>query len=186
MLAQHIKEILADETVVLPPPELERAVVLEEPNVMRVTVAGLPTDAVVINLNRIGSLAGIKDGDWKQSCDYLIVFRDGKRDGGLFLELKRTLHDGTRGYEQLRRSLPILRYLQTMCAVHFRTDTSPARAQYALIGERSSPRLDKQPVRMKEAPQVANYKGIGVVSAIGKRFAFTYLVARRSRLSRRR
>lgn len=175
MLAQHIEQILADKTVVLPLPG--RAVVLEESNVMRVTVAGLPKGAIVIDLNRIGSLAGIKDGPWKKACDYLIVFRDDKRDGGLFLELKQTLHDGTKGYEQLRRSLPILRYLQTMCAVHFRTDTSPARARYALIGARSSSRLDKQPVRANVAPQAEEYKGIRVVSAIGKRVAFTSLVA---------
>lgn len=175
MLAQHIEQILADKKKVLP--LAKREVVLEEPNVMRVTVAGLPKDAIVIDLHRIGSLACIKDGDWKKACDYLIVFRDGKRDGGLFLELKRTLRGGTdEGREQLRRSLPILRYLQTMCAVHFRTDTS-ARARYALIGERSSSRLDKQPVRAKETPQVENYKGIRVVSAIGKRVAFTSLVA---------
>lgn len=176
MLAQHVKEILADKAVVLP--LQERAVVLIEPNVMQVTVTGLPKDAIVINLNRIGSLTGIKDGLWKRACDYLIVFHDGNRDGGLFLELKRTLRGGTNdGHEQLRRSLPILRYLQTMCAVHFETDASSVEAQYALIGEQSSPRLDKQPVRAKKAPQAEDYKDIRVVSAIGKRVAFTYLVA---------
>ena len=65
MLAQHIEQILVDKTVVLPLPG--RAVVLEESNVMRVTVAGLPKGAIVIDLNRIGSLAGIKDGDWTSS-----------------------------------------------------------------------------------------------------------------------
>ncbi len=174
MLARNVKEILADGALIYPP--TGRDVTLKEKNVMTVIVAGLPKDATVINLNRIGKLSGIQDGIWKRACDYLIVFHDGAQDGALFVELKKTLGGGgTDGREQLRRSLPILSYLQTMCALHFPTDAPPATARYALIAERGSPRLDKQPVRASNTPQVEEYKNIRVVSVIGERVAFDSL-----------
>lgn len=178
MLAQHVAEILTDRTVVAPCSG--RAVTLKERNVMKVTVAGLPDAAVVIDLDRMGSLSGVKDGPWKQACDYLIVFHDGTQDGALFVELKKTLSDRpTDGGEQLRRSLPILRYLESMCAIHFdaMANMRPALVRYALIGKRGSQRLDKQRVRARGAPRVEPYKGIQVVSVIGERVAFASLTA---------
>lgn len=49
--------------------------------------------------------------------------------------------------------------------------------RYALIGNRGSPRLDKQRVRANSAPQVERYKNIRVVSVIGERVAFASLAA---------
>ena len=176
MLARSVKAVLADRTTAAPLPE--RRVVLTERDVMRVTVTGLPEEAIVIDLNRIGGLSGVGQGPWKQACDYLIVFHDGRRNGALFVELKRTLRDGaTQGQEQLRRSLPILRYLETMCSIHFGIDESCAKTRYALIAERGSHRLDKQRVRASDAPQVESYKGIRITTVIGERVAFRALAA---------
>ena len=140
---------------------------------MDVSVTGVPADAVVIHVDKIGSLSGIEAGAWKRSCDYMIVFRSGEQDGVLFVELKRTLRDGdTEGHEQLRRSLPILDYLNRMCAIHFETNPARPEVRYALIGERGSARLDKQRVRPGQVPQVAPYKNISVTSVLGQRVAF--------------
>lgn len=108
------------------------------------------------------------------------MYHDGTQDSALFVELKKTLGDrATDGHEQLRRSLPILRYLETMCAIHFNAMASrrSALVRYALIGNRGSRRLDKQRVRARGAPRVEPYKGIQVVSVIGERVAFASLTA---------
>lgn len=178
MLAKHVATILADKVTAQLRPG--REVALKEHKVMTVTIAGLPADTVVIDLDRLGSLAGIQNGAWKKASDYLIVFHDGTQDSALFIELKRTLTEGAAdGREQLRRSLPILHYLATMCSIHFNamTNRKPAMVRYALIGNRGSPRLDKQRVRANSAPQVERYKNIRVVSVIGERVAFASLAA---------
>ncbi len=178
MLTKQIEGILIDNAIVALLPGGE--VPLKEHRVMKVIVAGLPDDATVIDLDRIGSFAGIEPGRWKQACDYLIVYHDGTQDSALFVELKKTLGDrATDGHEQLRRSLPILRYLETMCAIHFNAMASrrSALVRYALIGNRGSRRLDKQRVRARGAPRVEPYKGIQVVSVIGERVAFASLTA---------
>ena len=140
---------------------------------MDVSITGVPADSVVVHVDKIGSFSGIKNGIWKRSCDYMIVFRSGERDGVLFVELKRTLRDGnTEGHEQLRRSLPILDYLNRMCAIHFETNPARPEVRYALIGERGSAGLDKQRVRPGQVPPVEPYKNISVTSVLGQRVAF--------------
>lgn len=174
MLAQQLKEILVDRALQSTPPDSE--IVLSEPNVMQVSVVGVPTSTVVINLNRIGSPRGIENGPCKRSCDYVMVFRSGKHDGVLFVELKRTLRDGIiDGHEQLRRSLPILYYLERMCAIHFETCGDFPIVRYVLIGERGSPGFDKQRVRRGQGPYVTPYKSISVTSVVGRRVAFASL-----------
>lgn len=178
MLAKRLTKIRADKAIV--PLLPGRAVALKEPKVMTVTVAGIPEDAVVIAMEAIGRFSGIKNGPWTKASDYLVVFHDGAQDGALFVELKKTLIEGaTDGREQLRRSLPILRYLETMCAidVNAMANGRPALVRYALIGNRGSGRLDKQRVRARDAPRVDRYKDIRVVSVIGQRIAFASLAA---------
>ena len=138
---------------------------------MDVSITGVPADSVVVHVDKIGSFSGIKNGIWKRSCDYMIVFRSGEQDGVLFVELKKTVRDLI-GHEQLRRSLPILDYLIRMCAIHFETDPALPEVRYVLIGERGSARLDKQRVRPGQAPQVEQYKNIEVTSVLGQRVAF--------------
>lgn len=145
---------------------------------MDVSVTGVPADAIVVHVDKIGSPSGIKDGAWQRSCDYMIVFRSGEQDGVLFVELKLTLRDGnTKGHEQLRRSRPILDYLNRMCAIHFETDPALPEVRYVLIGERGSSRLDKQRVRPGQVPQVEQYKDIAVTSVLGRRVAFETIMA---------
>lgn len=170
LFAQQIKEIIAEKVLKELAPS-GNEVVLKESNIMQVSVIGVPADAVVINLNRIGSLSGIERGSWKQSCDYMILFRLGEQDSVLFVELKKTVRDLS-GHEQLRRSLPILDYLNRMCAIHFKTDIARPEVRYVLIGERGSARLDKQRIRPGQEPQVDDHENIKVTSVLGPSVAF--------------
>lgn len=71
-LAAQIAPIMKDGLLV---PIKDGWVELREPEVMTVVVAGLPDGATVIDMRKIGSLSGIRDGPWKQSCDYRSVCR---------------------------------------------------------------------------------------------------------------
>ena len=99
-------------------PTNDGSVVLREKDVMKVGLSTLATDAVALRLDRIGNLSGLRDGAWKRQCDFLIVNRVDERVCVLFVELAKTLSE-TKGrkYDQLRRSMPLLRYLCAVCAI---------------------------------------------------------------------
>ena len=152
------------------------SVVLRERKVMKVEVLDLSPGAAVVRLDRIGSLSGLHDGIWKRSCDYMIVSPSGDGVHVLFVELKRTLTDETAYLEQLRRSLPLLKYLLWICRIECRSDPGRLEVRYAVIAARGSPRLDKQPVRRPGSPQIKKYKDIEVsLHIVGQRIGFDRL-----------
>ena len=147
-LSSCLKEIIADKALVSP--STKGVMILKEKNVMKVEVFGVPADLTVINMNRIGSLKGLKDGKWKRHCDYLIVFEDDGVDHAVFIELKRTLdEDKEYAMDQLRRSIPLLEYLRRICEIHFvdKPKQSEIPERYVLLGEKLIERIDKQPVK---------------------------------------
>ena len=132
---------------------------------MEVEVSGVPADLTVINMNTIGSLSGLKDGNWKRHCDYLIVLEDDGVDHAIFVELKRTLNKKKKkALDQLRRSIPLLEYLCRICELHFTNESkqSVILAWYVLISERISKRFDKQPVRPIQRLPSLEYENITV------------------------
>ena len=138
---------------------------IEENNDMEVEVFGVPADLTVINMKMIGSLSGLKDGEWKQRCDYLIVREEEGVDHAVFVELKRTLNkDKKKALDQLRRSVPFLEYFRKICELHFTDDPiqSEIALRYVMISERISPRLDKQPVKPVRRLPSEEFKNIMV------------------------
>ena len=177
MLAAHLRMILSDKVLV---PATSGGVVLVEKNVQKTDISKLPSDAVVVNLQRFGSLSGVRDGRWKQSCDYMLVFRGDGMDRVLFVELKRTLNGNkSKGFEQLRLSLPLQKYLDSVCELHFepKPDRLEPIVRYVLIGEQGSQKLDKQPVRPVQIPYSEQHKDITVTVLVGPRFGFGRLWA---------
>ena len=143
---------------------------------MKVEVSDLATDATVVRLDRIGSLSGLRDGAWKKSCDYMIVSSNGDTVRVLFVELKRTLTEEADYLEQLRRSLPLLKYLLWVCRIECSSDPERVEVRYAVIATRGSPRFDKQPVRRPRLPQIKKYKNIQVsLHIVGQRIGFDRL-----------
>ena len=86
--------------------------------VMKVELVAVPKGAAVINVEKLGELSGVR-GQFSSRCDYLVLFRKLGGDVAVFVELKKTLSEGSRGLEQLRRSPPYLEYLRTVCSIHF-------------------------------------------------------------------
>ena len=177
MLATHLKNMLADKTLVSP--RSDGRTILRERNVMELEVADIPSDITIINMRRIGSLSGVKEGEWKQVCDYLFLFEEEGEDYAVFVELKKTLNEeNEKGMEQLRRSLPFLEYLRSVCEIHHSAESAKLRiiVRYSLVGNQISQRLDKQHVKAGFRLPSKNHKGISVDMLFGERIRFRSLI----------
>ena len=145
---------------------------------MKVEVSRTPSGVTAIDLRKLGSFSGIKEGPWKQRCDYLLVYEFKGKNIVIFVELKKTLsQENKRGAEQLRRSLPLLKYLHSVCRIHYgvEPDMLVTTTRYVLIGQKMNPRLDKQPVKTHRALPSENYKEITVNKFVGPRLRFDLL-----------
>lgn len=149
---------------------------------MEVQVSHVPSTATVISLNKTSQHPILRAPprptrrSWQRICDYLLI------DEGLddcrvtMVELKSTLDMSIEGLEQLRRSLPIAKYLLSVCEVELQRSW-PGQFSYALIAEKRARHIDKQPVRPRIDIETQDYEGIRVSVGVGTRFSFTTLAA---------
>lgn len=120
---------------------------LDEPNGMVVGVRDLRSGAVVVRMEEAAKWPMLIDGCWTKTCDYMIFNPDGRNGRVLLVELKKTVPTGDRACEQLRRSLPLLRYFLEVCRIHCGYNEKGLAVRYAMVAEKSSVRLAKQQVR---------------------------------------
>ena len=104
-------------------------------------------------------------------CDYILINEGADDCEVVMVELKSTLQKRQDGLEQLRRSLPIAKYLLAVCEVESQR-TWPCRFRYALVAEKRTNRLDKQPIRPSAQLSTEGYKDINVTVGVGTRFDF--------------
>lgn len=137
-------KLLADE------PTQEGEITLRERQAnMKITLTGVSSTITTIRLSRTGHLSALAsdgNGGWNQICDYLLIDDLGDKCHVILVELKKTLQDRNKAFEQLRRSLPMADYLLSVCGVELRTSW-PRTVSYVLIAEKQANRLDKQRVR---------------------------------------
>ncbi|MDE0449494.1 MAG: hypothetical protein OXH96_22730 [Spirochaetaceae bacterium] len=149
----------------------DRVTIRERKANMSIDVTGVKWRATTIRIDRIGDLSGLRRGDWNQKCDYLMVIHKGTTYHATFLELKKSLDEGApKPLEQLRRSLPFLEYLRSVCCVHFEDVTPPdVDVRYAVIGEKGQQRFDKQSVKARPGQPVWTkpHRGITVSAFLG-------------------
>ena len=175
MLAEHLGTILTNRVLVS---SGTGDVVLKEQHVQKVEVSKLASNAVVVKLDKIGTLSGLSEGPWKQACDYMLVYRVENNIRVLFVELKKSLSTKKKkAFQQLRWSLPVLKHLDSICKLHFGlgSDESETEVRYILICDRIGPRIDKQSVRAIQIPVSEQYKDILVTILIGPRFGVNQL-----------
>lgn len=177
MLSTQLKSILTDKALVSLKSDSNN-MILEEKNVMEVEVTQMPSDITAVRMNIVGHLPGVKDGNLKRICDYLLVSKYKGMDHVVFIELKETLKGDKKGMDQLRRSLPILECLYSMCQIHYdvMTNRSALKVRYFLIGMKNDPRIDKQRVRPQIGVEKENYKDIEVHTFLGERVRFDLLL----------
>ena len=175
MLETYLKLVLKDEILVRP--VTDGSTVLRERKVMRLEVTKMPVNLIVVNMRKIGSLSGVKEGEWKQMCDFLLIFEDEGKDYAIFIELKKTLDENSKekGKEQLRRSLPFLKYLHSVCGLQFGADFSEPIVKYTIVAARYSQRLDKQHVKPGGRLPSENYIDISVDPIVRERINFREL-----------
>ena len=177
MLDKRCENLLADKVLALGPSAT--SVTLREKGVMEVSVPGVPSEVIAVNIGKIGRFSGMREGEWVKICDYLIIGTTGGNAIAILVELKKTLSDDNKrtGMEQLRRSLPILEYLYSVFRIQFEEPDRRRNVavRYCLIGERYSSRVDKQPVRARLSMPPEKYKDIVVNTFVGSRIPFDLL-----------
>lgn len=125
-------------------------VVLRErdPNaVMKVSVTDIPLSAAVVRVGRLQHLSGIENGRWKKICDYLVVIPDGERSWAVLVEMKKTLAVAEKAEEQLRRSIPVVEYLRSLCEIELEKPIHVVM-RYVVLVEKGSGRFDKERTRV--------------------------------------
>lgn len=183
-LAAQFRKILTDKTLVSR--NAAGGFVLVEENVMQVEVTQVFGDVTAIKVDALGSFGGLREGEWKQVCDYILVHSHNGKDVFVFVELKKTLDSNrAKGREQLFRSLPLLSYLYRVCKIHFNSldRQSTTKVSYCLICEKSSMRLDKQPVSARRSRCPLRYRNIRINQLIGSAIRFEKLCAGQVRAS---
>ncbi len=132
---------------------------------MTIDLSGLGHDTVTIRVDKMG-FSGIKDGPWKKCCDYVVIHQAGDTVRALFVELKRTLSDSD-ACEQLRRSLPWLNYLRSVCEIESGSVFVDLEVRYAVIALKRHQRLDKQHIKQGGPAETWSHGGIQATLAIG-------------------
>lgn len=145
---------------------------------MKVAIMGVPDSLLAIKMEGQWSQFLEEKGDWNRICDYLLIYQAEDKYHAMFIELKTSLVDKEFGKKQLKRSLPILDYLCSVCKIESGVEEKILSVKYVLISEneKSSDRLDKQSVRVNPSePIEERYKGIPVRIFIGTEFALNIL-----------
>lgn len=85
--------------------------------------------------------------------------------------------------DQLRRSLPLLEYLRSVCGIEYerRLGEYGIQMHYWIIFAKRTRTLDRQPVHVDPArrPRIEEYKGITIRTVVGKSFPLTTLTGQR-------
>lgn len=146
---------------------------------MHVQITQVPSVVTVISLSRASQHPLLRESSgrsWLRICDYLLVEEMADGCKVILVELKSSLQKRLEGLEQLRRSLPIAKYLLSVCEVELQRSW-PGQYRYALIAENRTNRLDKPRTRPLPNVEEEDYEGIRVSLNVGTRFKFAALAA---------
>ena len=138
---------------------------VEKKEDMTVHVQCADESVVVVKLEKFGHggqgrFAGRKN--LTKICDYLVVADVDAGCHAVFVELKKTLGDG-RAMTQLRRSLPILGYLNTVHSLDCTDSVIPVEVGYLVVYE-GMRGLTKPLLRQSKLGAVHRHKDIFVVA----------------------
>ena len=150
-------------------------VLLREPD-MTINVTNVPVLSAIIRIGGLQHWGGIKNGSWKQICDYLLVIPNGRASWVVLIEMKKTLSDANldKAKEQLRRSIPVVRYLESLCEIEAKESMRPSDLHHVVLAERSRG-FDKDRIRV--IPSVESHKA-GIKTIVGRSVAVQELIDR--------
>ena len=189
-LEECLRSILDEKKAVITAPDEKGLLTLSENRgddpQMKVEVRQVPSTTTAIGLPESTAHAILRRSKgrfWLRSCDYLLIDEGERECHVAMVELKSQLHQDGRGLEQLRRTLPLAKYILSICEVELKCSWHH-RFNYVLIAEKGG-RLDKQPARSHPHPQVKtrNHENIEVGVGVGTQFNFSSLMAQAGTLS---
>lgn len=131
-----------------------------------VALSSTVTAVTAIRTSECSHSSALGDGSWRKMCDYLLIVRSNCSIHVVFIELKKTLTQKKKkvAREQLRRSLPFLKYLLSVCKIE---DSSINKmrliTKYVVIAEKLK-KIAKEPVKSSPNQTIAKecYKGIDI------------------------
>ena len=183
-LEECLRSILSERSAVITSPDEKGLLTLSEDRgddlQMKVELRQVPSTTTAIRLpesTEHSILRQSRGALWLRSCDYLLIDEGERECRVAMVELKSDLHKDGRGLEQLRRTLPLAKYILSVCEVELRHKWH-YRFNYVLIAEKSG-RLDKRWTRSRPNPQVEmrDHDDIEVGVGVGTQFNFSSLVA---------
>ena len=168
-------------------PSKDKTITLQEKDAnvdmeVKIVTQSASVIAIRVNGNRksLSHLSVLKKkGDWNKSCDYLLVVESADEIHAVFIELKKTLTKEKKPREQLRRSLPFLAYLLSVCKIENSSiDTMRLNTNYFIFGEKKGERLDKGSVRISPNRMIEKeqYKEIEIATSVKPSFTLDELI----------
>lgn len=157
------------EGLALAPSNADGVLLTDEQSGMQVQVlAGVPITAIRLGAGGVGHVPRLDlHAGLNLICDYLLVAEVSGRTHAILVELKATWDPRAR--EQVRRSLPLLAYLRTVCEVEREApfDDDGIETGYLIICENR--RLNKQTLRAEPVRMVdsEDYRDVRVRTYIG-------------------
>jgi len=178
-LIECLEKVLDSKVLLAPSLNEGGSIVLRETQAnMKVQIMGIPPTVKAIHIGKINHLPLMKKAgkSWNLICDYLLIFHLNLKYYAVFIELKKSMPMNTQPKEQLRRSLPVLDYLLSVCKIECKTKSKPL-VRYALIAEKISKRMSKQGVKAKPCKR-ESYESVNIKTCIGKIISVSKLIER--------
>ena len=181
-LSSDLRAILSD-SVIVPSDNCGNfdLIETERSQIMTVRITAPLLDIAAIRLEKFSHSSFLQGSNVRRRADYLLICQQDCIIHAVIIELKPTLENPERYRQQLRRSLPILHYLRSVCEIHYEHgyDDSSLAVHYIVIAEKEANRFDKQPVRVGPSkwPERESYKNIDILRYVGLDFSFNHLTS---------
>ena len=166
-------------------PSKDKTITLQEKDAnvdMEVKIVTQSASVIAIRMSAKNHLPIMQDGPWKQVCDYLLVVESADEIHAVFIELKKTLTQEKKPREQLRRSLPFLAYLLSVCKIENSSiQTTSLNTTYFILGKKLNEKIDKESVRINPDRTIEKeqYEEIEISTSTRKRFTLDELINRK-------
>ena len=109
-------------------------------------------------------------------CDYLLIIANDAHVDVTFIEMKETLREFESPMEQLVRTIPILKYLLSVCEIEFETIFKVVQ-RFVVLASKREERIDKHRTKIKSRylRNKTRHKGFDICIAIGGTVSFKSL-----------
>ena len=163
-LAQFLGSVLQDKYRNRPDSAGEIELV-EQKEQMAIRVQGTDESVVVVKLEKFGHIGQgrFSKRNLTKISDYLVVADVGNDCSAVFVELKKTLGEAPRAMTQLRRSLPILCYLNAVHSLDCDDPVIPVKVGYLVVYEKEG-KFAKVPLRRSKLGPVHEHRDIFFVA----------------------